>query len=814
MKELIDRINGTIENLDEKYCFLQDQYGQYIQIRQRLLDWEESEYDNETDDSVQHVVYGELILSNKLYVNIGQEYYVERSKEEAIGWVEEKLVLLEEAISHFTEKLREARKIKEGLEQAEGTSSRAEGDSREYEEFPFVEIREDIDENGNVIKSSVRPSKVEEVVDKCEINEGSSISGVDCSSPKTSEIVLKTDKVEEVNNGSDDSNRSETNPDAIHTFHGLVQKFESVDLKGNKEADYCKARYESQTCDKFNVEDEQDYHDYEYDGDEDEDQEDYNDCDYKYIPSLVPHTAMQNLFLTQINNLRAKKLPKTQQENELKSILKKSTKTSKKKPGHVVEFAPTLDIFEVENVKAKTKQNTFDINRTSQSNMIFDVEDLDSDGFDSDLFAQLIGAKDADDMHEKYGSNEGSVQPESITKTKKRISRFKKDRMNFHSNGMLESEVATLPEKNLNCPVVGDIIENTIIRNSEQTEVITNHTNGSNMTILHNLENEKPAVITMPIASSPGFSVMPNVVEKETCDMNTNATDITPYNDRINKLENKIIDKVQIVTGSILPGVSEVPENPPIVSKSAENAVNLSSQRTIKFKKTFNSLQKPRFKPKVSPTLNFDDLTDDSDNDQSPLEPVHSVDTSKVTEFTKLIPDALKHQTEPKIQLPKPPFVDFQKLNSNIDGMACAYTLGVYDDDIEDPGILLEKLDDINAYNKQAEDLKNEIKLFNDANVSAADYDSEMLTDIFERDNDDIDDSFQVESEDLALTQEKLNEEISLQYHITRRRMLDSISESISKADNIEEQLQLEPIDEYGNPIKTSRFKSNRVKGL
>ena len=161
------------------------------------------------------------------------------------------------------------------------------------------------------------------------------------------------------------------------------------------------------------------------DTDEDDEDEDLDSQRY----SIVPNSTRLS-FLDQINKLRSPKIqkeaskatqksvPVTEKSSQLappkKSILKKTTVNEKSNEGKDTEpkkektkkkknvgFAETLDIHEVENLKEDTKRQTANFPRmplmapTTPSNE-------DENGFDSDLFAQLIGARNPDELHDKY----------------------------------------------------------------------------------------------------------------------------------------------------------------------------------------------------------------------------------------------------------------------------------------------------------------------------------------------------------------------------------------------------------------------------
>ena len=165
--------------------------------------------------------------------------------------------------------------------------------------------------------------------------------------------------------------------------------------------------------------------------------------------------------------------------------------------------------------------------------------------------------------------------------------------------------------------------------------------------------------------------------------------------------------------------------------------------------------------------------------------------------------------------------IDYATLGENMDDMVKAYSLGLYDDDLveEDPGTIVEHLEDFKKYNDEVEELKDIIEDFklsnpvkyekeqNEEKLPETD-DNAMMTDIIEHD---VPENYSSEEEmDLGLQQDKLQESINIEYHRLKEHMVAKYS-TANNGTETERGEALEPIDEFGNLVTTSRFKSQRI---
>ncbi|SCV99951.1 LAFE_0B06128g1_1 [Lachancea fermentati] len=855
MDELIDSVKKTISNLQEKRSFLEDQRVHYRHIKDSLLCYDKSSFDEDaTEDGHQRgQVFGEIIISSKIYLNLGYEYFVEKSQQDAIEFISEKISLISNAIGQFDAKLSEAnetfanlRKVQEMDVKEADFSNDGYGDSEE--KLPFMEIREELDEDGNMISSSINPtaqsfntlmtkskedpSKQSDV--KQEVNTDLESKTSDCRgsigealfdtefekrirqklsradsatdatfSPKRGDIeeisrgvlsktegpVIKEVDIEDVHvkgaPGVDvnqyDPSKPAIDPKDIYSFEDIVQQLEYEDELEDGKIDEKDISYDYEAYGE----------NYESLGGIFDDDTDEDDYEYDFGPSIVPGGA-QNMFMEQVNRLREEKLKQLNESRNqyTKSILKKDNKikdsTKKKKVG----FAAELDICEIENYKEETKRNTFNGLQSSIESQIYSSNS--DEEFDYELFAKMIGVKDPDALHERYEKNsaEQVSEPTLPERRSKRVSRFKKDRA-VAAGGKATDEYSTVT--------------------------------GSTIKEEHNLQNE--------LSESTISDITERTILVEDGGILTDVSESTSKVDlSFSKLTIEEKNDICERTGKNDNTHESQDVNPTIDLSSPETHKNIDSgglpthegKRLSKFKKNLNSLQRPRMK-NTNTKKRIKDLSileeDEENFDTDKIEAESTVKAKNVehvsehkedgfpTEISKII-------NEKECDVVQNPKVDYQVLGENIDDMARAYMLGMYNDDLDDPGTVLERLDDFESYNKQAQSLEGDVKEFltktapylesdNDEHQSSED-EGPVVVDIIEKD--DINSPEEC-GDDIGLELATLQDEVSMSYHRLRHKIIAAQGTGQKSS----QELELEPIDEHGNPIKLSRFKSSKL---
>ncbi|AJV25718.1 BPK_HP2_G0015370.mRNA.1.CDS.1 [Saccharomyces cerevisiae] len=791
MDLLAASVESTLKNLQDKRNFLSEQREHYIDIRSRLVRFINDNGDGEEEGEGQGMVFGDIIIStSKIYLSLGYEYYVEKTKEEAITFVDDKLKLMEDAIEQFNLKIEEAKKTLDNLNHMEDGNGIEEDEANNDEDFlPSMEIREELDDEGNVISSSVTPTTKQSSQSNSKKEQTPAVGPKEKGlakekKSKSFEENLKGKLLKRNDEVKKKVQPSKVDTENVYTFADLVQQMDQQDEleDGYIETDEINYDYDAFENSNFKVNE----YNYEED-DEDEDEEEYLNH------SIIPGFEAQSSFLQQIQRLRAQKQFQDHEREEgdvnksLKPILKKSSfaeNSDKKQKKKQVGFASSLEIHEVENLKEENKRQmqSFAVPMYEAQESTGIANKMTSDEFDGDLFAKMLGVQEADEVHEKYKEeliNQERLEGEASRSNRRtRVSRFRKDRASKKENTLstfkqettrsVENEVV---EKE---PVVGDIIE-------------------------------KEPVVGDVIEKEP---VVGDVIEKEPA-----VTDIVEREPAVND----IVERKPVV-GDI---IEKEPTINDIVEKEPE--INSKSEFETPFKKKkLKSLQKPRssksmkkkFDPKILENISDDDYDDDDDGNKKLLSNKSKNNTDEQDKFPSKIQEVSRSMAKTGATVGSEPVritnVDYHALGGNLDDMVKAYSLGLYDDDLEeDPGTIVEKLEDFKEYNKQVELLRDEIRDFQLENkpvtMEEEENDGNVMNDIIEHE---FPESYTNDEDEVALHPGRLQEEVAIEY---RRLKEATASKWQSSSPAAHTEGELEPIDKFGNPVKTSRFRSQRL---
>lgn len=265
--------------------------------------------------------------------------------------------------------------------------------------------------------------------------------------------------------------------------------------------------------------------------------------------------------------------------------------------------------------------------------------------------------------------------------------------------------------------------------------------------------------------------------------------------------------------------------------------------QTQGLKKSSTGQMKPPSPENQSTTNDIIEKFDTSQHEATDLIP-----ESKVTTYEKQDEETLnqvKDQTSSKIEEDeekhlatttqnttnefKEATFDFQSAQEDMDTMAKAYVLGLYDEDIATHGPVVNELSDFEVLNKmltsmpeksttiketstpQTEDHVDEILPAEEYGDDSDDENGPIMTDdIIENDltYDDTDlENIEDEIYDSVLRQDVVND-----YHKLRQKVIYKNNETGFRKS--EKEMEFEPIDENGNTIKMSRFKAARMAHL
>ena len=791
MDLLAASVESTLKNLQDKRNFLSEQREHYIDIRSRLVRFINDNDDGEEEGEGQGMVFGDIIIStSKIYLSLGYEYYVEKTKEEAITFVDDKLKLMEDAIEQFNLKIEEAKKTLDNLNHMEDGNGIEEDEANNDEDFlPSMEIREELDDEGNVISSSVTPTTKQSSQSNSKKEQTPAVGPKEKGlakekKSKSFEENLKGKLLKRNDEVKKKVQPSKVDTENVYTFADLVQQMDQQDEleDGYIETDEINYDYDAFENSNFKVNE----YNYEED-DEDEDEEEYLNH------SIIPGFEAQSSFLQQIQRLRAQKQFQDHEREEgdinksLKPILKKSSfaeNSDKKQKKKQVGFASSLEIHEVENLKEENKRQmqSFAVPMYEAQESTGIANKMTSDEFDGDLFAKMLGVQEADEVHGKYKEeliNQERLEGEASRSNRRtRVSRFRKDRASKKENTLstfkqettrsVENEVV---EKE---PVVGDIIE----KEPAVNDIV-----------------EKEPAVTDIVEKEP---VINDIVEKEPA-------------------VNDIVEREPVV-GDIIgkePAVNDIVEKEPEINSKSELETPFK-------KKKLKSLQKPRssksmkkkFDPKILENISDDDYDDDDDGNKKLLSNKSKNNTDEQDKFPSKIQEVSRSMAKTGATVGSEPVritnVDYHALGGNLDDMVKAYSLGLYDDDLEeDPGTIVEKLEDFKEYNKQVELLRDEIRDFQLENqpvtMEEEENDGNVMNDIIEHE---FPESYTNDEDEVALHPGRLQEEVAIEY---RRLKEATASKWQSSSPAAHTEGELEPIDKFGNPVKTSRFRSQRL---
>lgn len=171
MSEIEQRINLTLSNLVHKRDLLQKHLSQYKLLRTKLDAFESQTEEDSPEIKVsinqRARVTAHVLNPRRILAFLGSDYFVERDPLQAVEIVERKVKYLTESISEFNAKIKEAKTTLKSLHQIinlKGNSTKLSDRhtttaySVDDDMFPLMDIREELDEDGNVISSSVKQS--------------------------------------------------------------------------------------------------------------------------------------------------------------------------------------------------------------------------------------------------------------------------------------------------------------------------------------------------------------------------------------------------------------------------------------------------------------------------------------------------------------------------------------------------------------------------------------------------------------------------------------------------------------------------------
>lgn len=703
-QQLTTQIDSTISNLKQKRDYLQDQLAQFESVRQGLK------------------TSGDSTTPIKFQLDDGT--MIEKTTTEAIEFLDKRVTEIKEALTQFNTKINEAESTKEKLNQFNqfvqqgGNHEELKQEKLNEDGLPFVDIQEELDEDGNVINVRFKDAQEDTTIDKNEkdsrgtpkveilgeeIDKAKKLDKVSQSESnefqallEDMEVISKDKKAQELNFDQDDlldkidklqisaEDKFKLKQVCVEEFKNLEPEHDTDKTQENSASDKVIGNFENLAIDKNdlielelladdfddsenfqgeNYDDDEEW-DYEFDDDDDEEEEDiadellYGGGKAKIIGS---DEKSNNMLWDQIINLRKSKLVATDQ---VADKIEEST-VNEKKP-KAVRFAEHLDINEVENISESLR----------------------------------------------------NPPPETG-----KMSLFKQNRMSSQQKNRSEE------------------IKETVENDSVMTDILEND-------VMSDIVEKEP--------------VMTDIIEKDDDDQIFENNDIT---------ESSIIEREPVAT---------------INESTPETKTGTSSQKPVSRFKAMRSSQPLKDTGKLNTQAPVKiPIPGDTEKEVVPLESPTSLSVSKL-----------------------------QDLQLDMDKMAQAYVSGMYDDDIVTEGPVVHKLDDFETLNKMVEAKKQDNEKLGIQEYDAAS--NEVGMEIDEDDEDDDEGPILVdeiveneldESNGVFNDEVIFDREIRENYHKLRNKLI--LDQNGFKKS--QQELEMEPVDDEGNPIKISRFKAAKM---
>lgn len=703
-QQLTTQIDSTISNLKQKRDYLQDQLAQFESVRQGLK------------------TSGDSTTPIKFQLDDGT--MIEKTTTEAIEFLDKRVTEIKEALTQFNTKINEAESTKEKLNQFNqfvqqgGNHEELKQEKLNEDGLPFVDIQEELDEDGNVINVRFKDAQEDTTIDKNEkdsrgtpkveilgeeIDKAKKLDKVSQSESdefqallEDMEVISKDKKAQELNFDQDDlldkidklqisaEDKFKLKQVCVEEFKNLEPEHDTDKTQENSASDKVIGNFENLAIDKNdlielelladdfddsenfqgeNYDDDEEW-DYEFDDDDEEEEEDiadellYGGGKAKIIGS---DEKSNNMLWDQIINLRKSKLVATDQ---VADKIEEST-VNEKKP-KAVRFAEHLDINEVENISESLR----------------------------------------------------NPPPETG-----KMSLFKQNRMSSQQKNRSEE------------------IKETVENDSVMTDILEND-------VMSDIVEKEP--------------VMTDIIEKDDDDQIFENNDIT---------ESSIIGREPVAT---------------INESTPETKTGTSSQKPVSRFKAMRSSQPLKDTGKLNTQAPVKiPIPGDTEKEVVPLESPTSLSVSKL-----------------------------QDLQLDMDKMAQAYVSGMYDDDIVTEGPVVHKLDDFETLNKMVEAKKQDNEKLGIQEYDAAS--NEVGMEIDEDDEDDDEGPILVdeiveneldESNGVFNDEVIFDREIRENYHKLRNKLI--LDQNGFKKS--QQELEMEPVDDEGNPIKISRFKAAKM---
>lgn len=711
--QLNSQIDTTLSNLRRKRGILEDQIKQFEEVERNLAESPASSN-------------GTL---NKIQFKLDNGNTIEKTREEALEFINKRIGEIKEAVTQFNTKINEGEMTKEKLKQFneiiqnEANDTENQGDAFHEEKLneeglPFMDIQEEIDEDGNVVNVKINDSKVNKETPKVEvIEEDIKKKTIDTKEQFENENLKTLFEEMEIISKNDDKNR-----DLNFDQDELLERIDKLNISPEDKFNLKKVCVEE--FQKLNEDEDDEEEGQEHKGKENVETDTTNDDSFQHFS--IDRDNMIELEL----------------------------------------LADDFDDSIVENNEGYEDDQEFDYDFEEEE------EDDDDDAADELLYgggrAKIIG---------------GDVKSNNMLWDQ--IMNLRKGRLGVNENDEIIIEQEEVEVKDEGKSKKGK----KAVRFSEQLDIkeVDN--------ISESLKNPPPAPAKMSLfkqnrvfnksRSDEGKNEQDNEIMGDIIDRDDIMTDSIVENDDI---MNDVVEKEDVMTDIIVENNDVMTE----VIDREEFMEEPERKTTSRFKSMRNQLnsQKPQNSkpPAIIPIPGIENNNQINENPE-------------------------KEEEDPAPILSRS---DLQEMQLDMDKMAQAYVAGKYDDDIMNDGPVVQELNDFEHLNDIVEARKkdlmglqefdptsNEVGMDEDIEDNDEDSDDgDILTEIVENDFDEDDENNGVFDEDAVL-----DREITENYHKLRNKLILD-NNGFKKS---QEELEFEPTDEDGNPIRMSRFKAAKL---
>lgn len=524
----------------------------------------------------------------------------------------------------------------------------------------------------------------------------------------------------------------------------------------------------------------------------DEEEEEEDDYDTKIMENMMG-TQGTGLFMQQIMELRKKNA------GQLQIVEEEINKTKTKKS---VKFNSTVDVKPIENIWNDLRKSDYE----NQLNDIKRKNDIQVSKFKQNIHSEDNTGSDIVVNHAEEDDDDGEAILDII----------ERDIVDGDEEEEVFSDIVERDMNEISVSGIRPSVSPVIINQAEIQNQMDNYQTNFKSFEVQKVGRKPVSKFKMVRAANKGKEFQDTYISPEMKEQMREMAD-----KMIEKTPPKKVSKLKKDFKSLTPSTQishgtsiEIPKDVnPIINPNVKD----EDYEIIRNEANDDLFDDDDEGPQEEFTPSGESFTDNRETDASSglepsPEPAKKEQTSS-TYFPKYEDKALEEETEVVGAT-----LDYSSLNGDVDSMAKAYVLGLYDDDIQTEGQVIEHLDDFEDHNREVEtreELHGRVTELNDksdgndvAEGSDDEDDGPMVsTDIVENDIDEINEmnSIPIDQFDIELNDERLNQELVNDYTNMRKKMIYKYKGGFKETD---EELEFVQPDEVK---RVSRFKAARL---